>query len=158
MGYRSYENLISLIKPNEDFSKLWPYQYYCMAATLGPKRNPLRKSRFERHKHAACCFDQILEGEPYKTAAVQLFTFYLTKQTSKTGNTYWTLLEKRRQSQKCRFPMDLHLHSNFFLYVFGDYWIHFSFICRVLYNTLTSRCLRWHLHWKTLKLFYKLPY
>ena len=41
------------------------------------------KSRWELHKDAAHCFEQILEAAPYKTAAVQPLTSYLTNHLNK---------------------------------------------------------------------------
>ena len=35
--------------------------------------------RLELHKDIVCCFEQILEGEPYKTSAVELLVTNLTK-------------------------------------------------------------------------------
>ena len=34
------------------------------------------KARWELHKNALCCFEQILEATPYKTADVQPLLFY----------------------------------------------------------------------------------
>ena len=41
------------------------------------------KVRWELHKDAACCFEEILEAAPYTIATVQLLTSYLAKYPSK---------------------------------------------------------------------------
>ena len=43
------------------------------------------KARWELQKHAACCFEQILEAAPHKTAAIQPLHFHLTNNPSKTS-------------------------------------------------------------------------
>ena len=48
----------------------------------------------EWHKNAACCFIQILEAEPYKTAAVQSLTSHVPNHPSQMNKTYWPLLGK----------------------------------------------------------------
>ena len=40
---------------------------------------PVENVRYEFHKDAVCCFEQILEAAPYKTAVVRPFTFHLAK-------------------------------------------------------------------------------
>ena len=47
----------------------------------------LEKPRWELYKDATCCFKQILEASPSKTAAVGPFTAYLTNHPSKTSKT-----------------------------------------------------------------------
>ena len=84
-------NLISLIKHNRNSSKLLLCLYYCMVAPLELEQNIWKKARWKLHKDAACCFEQILEAAPYKTAAVQPFTSHLTNDPSKTSK---MLLEK----------------------------------------------------------------
>ena len=54
---------------------------------------PWEKAWWEIHKDPECCFEQVLEAAPHKTAAVLLFTSYLTNHPNKMGNTYWTLLK-----------------------------------------------------------------
>ena len=43
---------------------------------------PGEKARLELHKNATCSFQQILEAECYKTAAVQQITSHLTNHLS----------------------------------------------------------------------------
>ena len=47
------------------------------------------KVRWELHKNAAYCFEQILEAAHYKIAAVRPLTSFLTNLPSKMGKTYW---------------------------------------------------------------------
>ena len=54
----------------------------------------LKKARWRLRKDAACCFEQILEAAPYKTAVVQPLATYLTNHLSKTNNICWALLKK----------------------------------------------------------------
>ena len=51
-----------------------------------------KKAGWERHKNAVCCFKQILEAAPYKTADVQPINSHLTNHPRKTNNTCWALL------------------------------------------------------------------
>ena len=55
---------------------------------------------------AACFFEQILEAACYKTAAIQPLTSDLTNLPSKTNKTWWALLEKQGQAQKCHSSAD----------------------------------------------------
>ena len=47
------------------------------------------KARWELHKVAMCCFEQILETALYKTAAVRSLTSHLTNQPGKKNKTCW---------------------------------------------------------------------
>ena len=55
---------------------------------------PGEKTRWELNKEAACCFEQILEAAPHKTAAVRPLTSHLTKHSNNTSKTCWVLLAK----------------------------------------------------------------
>ena len=48
----------------------------------------------EQHKDAVCCFEEILEAAPHKTAAVQPLTSHLVNHPNKMSNTCWSVLEK----------------------------------------------------------------
>ena len=45
------------------------------------------KSRWEQHKNARCCFEQIPGAKPNKTAGVQPLTSHLISHISKTNKT-----------------------------------------------------------------------
>ena len=45
------------------------------------------KARWELHKDAACCFEQILEAAPYKTAVVQPLASHLKNHPSNMNKT-----------------------------------------------------------------------
>ena len=64
---------------NKDFNK-----------SLSKKKN----ARWELHKNVACCFEQILEATPEKTASVWPLVSYLTNHPSKTNKISWALLVK----------------------------------------------------------------
>ena len=53
-------------------------QYYCMDAPHGHKTHG-EKARLELHKNAMCCFEQILEAVPHKTAALRALISCLKK-------------------------------------------------------------------------------
>ena len=82
------ENMIS--------SKLWLCHYYSMDAASGLDTNKMQreKARWEIHKNATCCLEQILEKKkkkkkkktPYKTASVGLPTFSLSLSLSRQCN------------------------------------------------------------------------
>ena len=61
---------------------------------LDSNKMPGEKARWELHKNAACCFEQILEAAPYKTAVVRPLTSYLINHPSKTSKTCCALLKK----------------------------------------------------------------
>ena len=46
------------------------------------------------HKNATCCFEQILEATPHKTAAVRSLTSHIKVRRKKKKNTCWALLVK----------------------------------------------------------------
>ena len=48
----------------------------------------------ELHKKAVCCFEQILEVTPHKTATVRPLTSHHTNNLCKTDKTCYTLLMK----------------------------------------------------------------
>ena len=48
-----------------------------------------RKATWELYRNAACCFEQILEATPHKTAAVRPLTSHLANHPSKMKKTYW---------------------------------------------------------------------
>ena len=54
----------------------------------------VEKVRWELHKDAVGCSEQILERAPYKTAAVWSLTSDLTNYMSKMNKTLWVLLKK----------------------------------------------------------------
>ena len=53
-----------------------------------------KETRWELHKNAACCLEQILETVPHKTVAVWTPTSHLANHSSKTNQTCGALLEK----------------------------------------------------------------
>ena len=57
------------------------------------------QARWELHKDATCCFEQIVEAALYKTAAVQLCSSHFTNHPSKMNKTYWAQQEKQGQTQ-----------------------------------------------------------
>ena len=76
-GCWSYENLIFLMKQNG----ISP-SFSCVGITvwmhhLDSNEKHEVKARWEHHKNATCCFEQILEAAPHKTATVQPFTLLL---------------------------------------------------------------------------------
>ena len=50
------------------------------------------------NKNVMCCFEQILEATPLKTAAVRPITSHLTSHLNKTNKTYEARLKKQEQS------------------------------------------------------------
>ena len=46
-----------------------------------------QKVRWELHKDVVCCFEQILEAAPHKTAAVWPFASHLSNNPNKTNKT-----------------------------------------------------------------------
>ena len=56
---------------------------------LGTNEMHGKKAWWELHKDAACCFEQILEASPLKTAAVQPLTSHLANHISKMSKTCW---------------------------------------------------------------------
>ena len=67
------------------------------------------KARLEIHKDVVCCFKQILEVAPYKTAVVRSLTSHLTNYSNKTNKTCWLLLEKWLWTHKQHYGL---LHMN----------------------------------------------
>ena len=65
-------------------------------------RVPGEKARWELHKDAVCCFEQILETTPNKTPTPTPHLNYL----SKIDKTCWILLERQRQSCERHSPVD----------------------------------------------------
>ena len=62
----------------------------------------------ELHKNATCCFEQIMEAKPYKTAAVRSLTAYLPNYPNKMKKTYKVLLENLEQTHKRYSLMESH--------------------------------------------------
>ena len=58
--------------------KLEQYLYYCMGTPFGLLQIAQKKVRWEQHKDAAWCFEQILEPTSHKKAVEVSFTSYLT--------------------------------------------------------------------------------
>ena len=56
------------------------------------------KDKWELHKNATCCFEEILEATLHKTAAVQPSSSYLKNHSSKMNKRYGILLEKQGQT------------------------------------------------------------
>ena len=54
------------------------------------------KAKWELYKDTACCFEQILEAAPHKTATVQPITYHLTNHQSDEQD----LLDQQEQTQK----------------------------------------------------------
>ena len=52
------------------------------------------KAKCKLHEGAACCFEQILEAAPHKTAIVWLLASHLIKHQSKVSKTCWALMKK----------------------------------------------------------------
>ena len=69
------------------------------------------KVRWELHKNAACCLEQILEAAPHKTAAVQPLTTYFINYSSKMNKICGALLEKQEQTHKWNCLMDSYTWS-----------------------------------------------
>ena len=65
---------------------------------------PREKAWWEQHKKAECCFVQILETAPHKTAAVQPLTSHLTKHLSEMKKRFRSLLKKKGWTHKESFP------------------------------------------------------
>ena len=61
---------------------------------MDPNITHREKGRWQLHKNAVCCLQQILEAMTHKAAAVQTPTSHLTNHLSKTNKTYRALLEK----------------------------------------------------------------
>ena len=57
---------------------------------LDAYKNHRVKARQELHKNTVCCFEQILEATPNKTAVVWTLTSHLTDNPSKTNKTLVT--------------------------------------------------------------------
>ena len=60
----------------------------------------VEKARQEPHKSVTCCFEQILEATPYKTAIVPPLTSHLTNNPSKMNKSCRALREKQEQTHK----------------------------------------------------------
>ena len=58
------------------------------------------KAKWELHKNAKCCFEQILEAALYENAVVWLLASNLTNHPSKMNKTYWAMREKQEQTYK----------------------------------------------------------
>ena len=74
-----------------------------MIAPLGLQQNTWKEAIWELHKDAACCFEQILEATPYKTADVLPLTSYLTNHPIKIC---WITDGEERTKSILTFPMD----------------------------------------------------
>ena len=49
---------------------------------------------WELRKNASCCFEQIQEAAPHKTAAIQPLNSHLLNHTNKQNKIYWEWMEK----------------------------------------------------------------
>ena len=52
------------------------------------------KARQSLCQGAVCCFEQILEAAPHKTATLRSLSSHIAKHSSRTNDSYLTLLEK----------------------------------------------------------------
>ena len=66
VDYRSYRSLIYPIKWNGISSKQWLCQYYYMDAPHERGQMNREKARWEQHKNAMSCIEQIQEAAPAK--------------------------------------------------------------------------------------------
>ena len=55
---------------------------------------PGEKTKCELYKNDICCFKQILEAAPHKTAAVRPLTYHWLNHPNKMSKTVWVLLGK----------------------------------------------------------------
>ena len=83
--------------------------YGCTTWTLSKGRE--KKVRWELHKDAGYCFEQILEAIPNKTAAVQPLTSHLKNHPSKTNKTSRALQGKHAWTYKQCSSIDCFTHG-----------------------------------------------
>ena len=67
-----------------------------------------KKALLELHKYNECCFEQILEAAPHKTASVRQLISHLTDHPSKANKTSLVLLEKKGWTHKQGYSVDSH--------------------------------------------------
>ena len=71
-----------------------------------------KKTKWELHKNATCCFEQILVAKWHKTAAVWPHTSHLTDHPNMISKTYRALLKKQGWTHKQCFFMDPYIWTH----------------------------------------------
>ena len=81
IAYQSHGSLINLIKWNgmEFFPSCSCVNAIVWMHHMDANKTHGEKARWEPHKNATWCLEQILKAMPHKTAAVQSLTSYLKK-------------------------------------------------------------------------------
>ena len=88
-------NRLSIIMKSDLYEKKKKMcQYYFIDSQSRLKKHIEKKSRWELHENARCCFEHILVAAPGKTATAWPLASLLTNYPRKTNKTLWSLLEK----------------------------------------------------------------